>query len=167
VQSQVQAPRESCVDPPPDPPPSADEGPEDQAGDERRGSAEPKPPQQHLASPGLPVGLDGLVEAFPHDLARLVEGIAVVGIKVTLEDPEREESIDVDREPLRTLGHADRAWSIRGEGFTNALAGRRRTLSWLVAEIRAPQGDNVTIEESERGRALRGLGGSSRARDRL
>ncbi len=163
VHSQVQALSEMRVDPPPDPEAHAEQDPNDHADDERRGGAEPKPPQQHRASSGLLVGADGFLQAFAHDRARLVERLAVVGIQVTLEDPEPEEPIDVDREPLRALGHADLAWSTPGDVFTDALAGSRRALSWQVAEIRGPQGGDVPVEEPDRGRALTGLGASGGA----
>src|SRR5215831_5439804 len=123
--------------------------------------------QERPARSPLPGRHDGFVEA-PCDHNRsLIEGLAIVGVEVTLEDPERIDSVDQDFESLGRLYDLDGARSALGQNLTNSLVRRLRARRRRVANIRGPEGDDVPIEEAERGRRRCRLGGSGRHAGRL
>jgi hypothetical protein len=158
LQAQIQAPGQLSVDPSPDP--GSHNGQEP-----HRGNAEFF--QERPTRSPLPGRHDGFAEA-PYDHnGSLIEGLAIVGVEVTLEDPERIDPIDQDFHTLGRLYDLDGARSALGQNLTNALVRCLRARRRRVADVRSPEGDDVSIEEAERGRPRSRLGGSGRHTGRL
>src|SRR5262249_19618678 len=110
----------------------------------------------------LPGRRDGFVEALDDDNRSLLEGLAIVGVEVTLEDPERIDPVDEHFESLGRRYDLDGACSALGQYLTNALVRRLRTRLRRMADVGSPEGEDVQIEEAERsGRRCR-VGGSGR-----
>src|SRR5258705_1861444 len=162
MQPQVQAPCQVGVDPPPDPEPAAGQGPHGQAEHQRGRRGKAQLSQEQFTRSRLPRRRDGLLEAPSDHHASFVERLAVNGVEVTFEDPEHEDPADEDLETLGYPRYVDGAWPPLSESLTNALAARRRAPRWRIADICGPEGDDVPVEEAERGRRRRRLGGAGR-----
>jgi hypothetical protein len=99
-QPQTQALGQLGVDPSPDPGPHDGQEPHREAKHRRgyRGNAEVL--QECPARSPFPGRRDGFAEALDDHNRSLIEGLAIVGIEVTLEDPERKDPVDQDFETL-------------------------------------------------------------------
>jgi len=122
LQPEMQAPSQLGVDSSPEPEPHPGENPHRETKHHRRRRGNAKLSQELPARPRLPGGRDGLLQALGNDDLGLIEGLAVDGVEVALEDPEGKDPVDQHFETLIRPYDPDSARSALGQGLANALA---------------------------------------------